>query len=175
MDRETRLWGYDVSPQAIALCRPRQNNRLEFIEGNPNTGGTPFDLLLAIDVIEHVEDCFAFLRGLAPLARHHVFHIPLEMHVSAVARMSPLLAARRGVGHIHYFSRETALALLADCGYEILAERYTAGALGLAQSGLATRVARLPRYVASQISTHFAARWLGGFSLLVLAKPRDSI
>lgn len=175
LDPQIDFWGYDISPQAIHLCRPKQNGRLHFVEGSPKRqNGEPFDLLLGIDVIEHVEDCFGFLRDLAPLARQHIFHIPLEMHVSAVARISPLLEARRQVGHIHYFSRETALALLADTGYTVVAERFTAGALGLRQRHLRTQLARMPRAILGRLSPGLAARWIGGYSLLVLVRPVGS-
>ncbi|MEO7001113.1 MAG: methyltransferase domain-containing protein, partial [Ktedonobacterales bacterium] len=31
MDPTCEFWGYDISPQAIALCQPRANDRLHFI------------------------------------------------------------------------------------------------------------------------------------------------
>lgn len=171
---KAQLWGYDVSPQAIALCRSKSTSRLRFVEGDPSSSpDTCFDIMLTIDVIEHVEDCFGFLRRLAPHGRLHVFHIPLEMHVSAVARVTPLLAARRAVGHIHYFSRETALALLAETGYEVIEARYTSGAIALAPRSIRTRFLRLPRQILFRVAPNLAARLLGGFSLLVLARPRS--
>ena len=168
MPADTEFRGYDISPDAMAICRPKQNARLSFVQGSPDASER-FDVLLAIDVIEHVDDYLGYLRRLTGRARHYVFHIPLEMHVSAVARMSPLLDARRGVGHIHYFSRETALAALRETGYAVVEERFTNGGLELRQPRLRTRIAALPRAMAAAVSPHFAARWLGGFSLLVLA------
>lgn len=170
----TRFVGYDVSPDAIAIARPRSNEMLSFVQGSP-IPAEPFDLMLAIDVIEHIEDYFGFLRAIAPQARRHIFHIPLEMHVSAVARVAPLIAARRGVGHLHYFSRETALAALRETGYAVIAERFTHGGAELQQKRLRARLATLPRAVAGAISPGLAARWLGGFSLLVLATADRSL
>lgn len=38
---------------------------------------------------------------------------------------------RRSVGHIHYFTKETALALLEDTGYRVIDHGYTWGATEL--------------------------------------------
>ena len=50
-----------------------------------------------------------------------------------------------------------------------MAERFTHGGAELQQKRLRARLAALPRAVAGAISPGLAARWLGGFSLLVLA------
>lgn len=163
--------GYDVSPAAIARCQSKQNDRLSFINGDYLGLETEIaDVLLAVDVIEHVEDYFGFLRALRGRARKFVFHIPLDLHLSSVARVRPLLLVRQKVGHIHYFLRETALATLADTGYRLIAERYTAGGVELQTGSSRTILLRLPRRVLSRVAPHVAARWLGGFSLLVLAE-----
>ena len=112
-----------------------------------------------------------FLRALNRRARNFIFHIPLDLHVSSVIRSRSIIEAREAVGHLHYFTRETALATLADTGFRVIDETFTAGGLELGRSGLATRMARLPRRLVRRLSPHAAARWLGGFSLLVLAEP----
>jgi len=68
-----------------------------------------FDVVMAIDVLEHVEDYFTFLRKISKKGKYKIFHIPLDMSVSAVLRISPLIDGRKKVGHIHYFSKDTAL------------------------------------------------------------------
>lgn len=169
----TKLAGYDVSPAAIARCASKQNARLSFVNADYLSLETDVvDLLLAVDVVEHIEDYFGFLRSLRSRARQFVFHIPLDLHVSSVARVAPLLAARRQVGHIHYFLRETALAALTDTGYRILAERYTAGGMELASASGRAALLRWPRRILFQAVPHLAVRWLGGFSLLVLAEAK---
>ena len=71
---------------------------------------------------------------------------------------------------------ETALAMLSDTGYRVLRERYTAGGLELDSAGRRARILHVPRRILFYTTPHLAARWLGGFSLLVLAKaaaPHD--
>ena len=129
-----------------------------------------FDLMMAIDVFEHVEDCFGFLRKLRPHGKHHVFHIPLDLSAQSVARGHPLMKKRRTVGHLHYFTRDTALALLEDAGYEVLDQQYTAGAMELPGRSWKSKAVRLPRRLLYASSPHLAVRLLGGYSLLVLAR-----
>jgi SAM-dependent methyltransferase len=165
-----RYTGYDISPDAYALCSRKGGGALEFRLGDLLAEEVSFDLALAMDVFEHVEDYFGFLRGLKGKARHKVFHIPLELSALAVARRSPLIDARRSVGHLHHFSKETALAALEDTGYRVLDHFYTSGRTELGSLGWKTRLLKGPRKALFRASPDTAARLLGGYSLLVLAQ-----
>jgi hypothetical protein len=74
------------------------------------------------------------------------------------------------VGHIHYFTKETALATLSDCGYKVIDYFYTSGSNDLSGNGLRSKLIKIPRKVLYSINKDIAVRLLGGFSLLVLAK-----
>jgi hypothetical protein len=79
------------------------------------------------------------------------------------------------VGHLHYFSRATALATLEDTGYRIVKAEYT----HLAQETQerhrgVTRLANLVRAGVQAISTDLAAKVIGGYSLLVLCAGTES-
>ena len=170
--------GFDLSPQAYALARTRQAANRRFVLGTA-MDQSGFDLALAIDVFEHVEDCYDFLRRMKGIATWKIFHIPLDMSVLAVAMNNPMWA-RREVGHVHYFSKETALATLADCGYQIVGYQFTnSQALNWKNLFVGGRTARklakllllgIPRTVVSMISPTLSARFLGGLSLLVVAR-----
>ncbi len=164
-----RLVGYDIAPEAHAIASRKASGNLSFRLGTPLGEDVFFDLALAIDVFEHVEDYFAFLRRLRPRARHKVFHIPLELSVQAVLRSRPLMEARRRVGHIHHFNRETALAALEDTGYEVLDSFYTSARTELSNVGWKSALLRWPRRIAQALSPDFSARVLGGYGLMVLA------
>lgn len=114
--------GYDISPEAISLCQGKENDRLKFYRKDFLTADHPhYDLLLLLDVFEHIPDYLSFLSTLRTGARHFIFHIPLDINVHAVARGSGhLLYMRSRYGHLHYFTRETALATLTDLGYRVL-------------------------------------------------------
>lgn len=168
----TRFDGYEISPQAHELCLGRANDAVrfhleDFAARAPR--GERFDLLLCLDVVEHVEDYPAFLRALRPRAAHAIFHIPLDMSVQSVWRRRPIVETRRRLGHLHCFMKDTALAALADAGYEIVDRTYTP--VEETATRLAARLARLPRKLLALASTDLAARLLGGWSLLVLARP----
>jgi len=163
--------GYDISPQAAEIAGKRAKQNLRFVHGNLlESSAEPFDVLLAIDVIEHIEDCIGFARALRSRGRDKVFHIPLDLSVQSVLRASPLMQTRREVGHIHYFTKETALATLTDAGLEIVDWFYTSGAIDLPSKSFRGRVAKLPRAAAFRVAPHLAARVLGGFSMMVLAR-----
>jgi len=166
----TRFCGYEISPQAFALCRERENDRLHFFCEDLIAGeGAAFDLLLCLDVFEHVEDYFGFLRGLRGKATHKIFHIPLDLSVQWVWRCRPIMREREQGGHLHYFTKETALATLRDAGYEVVDWCYTPGALANPRS-VKARLASWPRRLLSALNQDQVVRVLGGYSLLVLAK-----
>jgi hypothetical protein len=166
---DVRLVGYDVSPQALRLAGPRKD-RLHLVQGDARACGEHFELMLALDVLEHADDYLGFLRALREKADRFIFHIPLDMTVQAVMRMAPIVHARRSSGHLHYFAEETALATLADTGYVVVDREFTRGGLEVAPPRFRTRVAAIPRRVAFALNRRLAARLLGGFSLLVLAE-----
>jgi len=165
------LHGYEISPQAFELCRSKQKQNLKFFFGDLFTeGDRQFDIVMAIDVIEHVEDYFGFLRNLRRRGRFTILHIPLDLSVQTVLRSRPILRGRSAVGHIHYFTKETALATLRDVGYEVLDYSYTAGSLELPNRGWRANLLKFPRRLAFALHKDLAVRILGGYSLLVLAK-----
>ena len=165
-----RYAGYDISPDAYALCSRKTGGALEFHLADLTESDAHFDVALAMDVFEHVEDYFGFLRKLKARARHKIFHIPLDLSVLSVGRGKPIIKAWRDVGHIHAFTRDTALAALEHTGYRVIDSRYTSGRTELPNLGWKTRLLKGPRRLAHALSPHVAARVLGGYSLLVLAE-----
>jgi hypothetical protein len=170
LEPTARFFGYEISPDAYKICSAKSNARFNFRLGNLlEDEAARFDVVMAIDVFEHVEDYFSFLRRLRSRARFKVFHIPLELSVQNVLRASPLMHARRSVGHLHHFNRETALAALEDTGYEIVDEFYTSGRTQLGGLGWRTQLLKWPRRLTYSLSPETAVRVLGGYSLMVLA------
>jgi hypothetical protein len=171
MPETVRFEGWDVSADAIALAMSRSSEVIRFTRGDFLAENHHcHEVLLCLDVFEHVEDYIGFVRKLRGHAEWKVFHIPLDLSVQSVMRGTPIEKARRRLGHLHYFTKETALGTLRLCGYEIVAWAYTAGALDLPDRSLLQNMARLPRRLMRVISPDLAARWLGGFSLAVLAR-----
>ncbi|MBV9257194.1 MAG: methyltransferase domain-containing protein [Ktedonobacteraceae bacterium] len=165
------LWGYDISPQAIALSASRANEQLHFkLADIRQEQGVAFDLLLVMDVIEHLEDFFSFLREIQPKSQYKILHIPLDLSVQTLLRRQGLLHVHDTYGHIHYFTKEIALALLQDAGYEVLDSFYTSRAVEIPTDLLGRKLLRYPRKLLFALHQDFAVRLVGGFSLLVLAR-----
>jgi cyclopropane fatty-acyl-phospholipid synthase-like methyltransferase len=172
--------GYDISPQAISLARAKERDGLRYVCGDVRASAERFDLLMMIDVFEHVEDYFGFLRAMRPLADRFVFHIPLELSLWTLFHQRNLLATRKRIGHLHFFWKEQALASLVDAGYDIVANEYS---LPLdrwpadmpAQPKVKSRALPLLRAataLAWKLDPDWCARVFGTTSLLVLATPR---
>jgi cyclopropane fatty-acyl-phospholipid synthase-like methyltransferase len=171
MDNESLFWGYDISPQAFELCKSRANERLHFkLADIRQEQDTFFDLILVMDVIEHLEDYFGFLREIRSKSQYKILHIPLDLSVQTILRRNGLLKVRKSYGHIHYFTKEIAIQLLKDVGYEVLDYFYTSRAIEVPSNEFRRNLLRWPRKLLFAISEDLAARILGGWSLLVLAK-----
>lgn len=165
--------GYDISPQAIDLAKAKESPRVRFTNADPLSPDDTehFDLLLVFDVFEHVPDYLGFLRKCAQKARWKLFHIPLDLHVSSVLR-NAFMQDRYTVGHLHYFTADSALAALKDSGHRIVDTAYTNAATDLffAHPSLKKAVANVPRRLVSLVDTGLSARLFGGYSLLVLTE-----
>src|SRR2546426_997666 len=109
LDEGCTLWGYEISPQAFELCQPRANERLHFkLADIRQEEGVHFDLILIMDVLEHLEDYFGFLREIRPRSEYKIIHIPLDISVRTVL-LGRLLDFRAAYGHVHYFTKDVAL------------------------------------------------------------------
>ncbi|MEW6239725.1 MAG: class I SAM-dependent methyltransferase [Chloroflexota bacterium] len=169
---DAQLTGYEISPQAFELCKAKEKERLRFFLGDLLETQKRFALLLCIDVFEHIPNYLAYLEQLREHADHFVFHIPLDLSLLTILRPARLLQTRRSVGHLHMFTEELALAALRDTGYEIMDSFFTAGGVELEKNKrrIRTVLANLPRRIVGSFSQRLAARLLGGYSLLVLAR-----
>jgi len=164
-------WGYDISPDAIALCASRRNTALHFEVRDVRRDHCDafFDLLLILDVFEHVDDYMGLVRDIRSKGKHKLFHIPLDLSVQAVARRNGLLRRRDNFAHLHYFTKETALRTLTDVGYKLIDYFYTPRCIELGDLFI-QRLARFPRKLSFALSQDLTVRILGGYSLLVLAE-----
>ncbi len=170
MRKDCSFSGYEISPQAFELCKARANERVHFkLADLREEKGAWFDLLLALDVIEHLEDYFSFLRDLKSKSAHKIFHIPLDLSVQTVLRRQGLLKRRDLHAHLHYFTKDTALRTLEDTGYDVLDYFYTPRSIEFASEPI-QKLLKPPRRLGFAIHKDLTARVLGGFSLLVLAR-----
>ncbi len=170
---DAELSGYDIAPAVAKFWEDIDNTNICLKVGDFFTDNIKYyDVVLLLDVLEHVVDPHEFLARLKPYSDYIVIHFPLDLSAMSVLRESPLLYVRHKVGHIHSFTKGLALALLQECGYEVLDWQYTGAAFNAPQSGLKTWLARMPRSIAYAMNKDFGVRLLGGETLMVLAKPK---
>jgi SAM-dependent methyltransferase len=169
---DAELLGFDIAPGAADFWPAHATQRIAFTLGDFFAlSERHYDVLLLLDVLEHLGDPLSFLERAREHADHFVFHFPLDLSAVSVLRETPLLHVREKVGHLHYFTRGLALALLREGGYEVIEARYTGAAFNAPQRSLTTRLAGLARRLAYAVGRDFSARLLGGETLLVLARP----
>lgn len=169
---QAELSGYDIAPDAAKFWPSYDDLDIHFELGDINQNSiSKFDVILLLDVIEHVTDPHAFLTDLHGKAKYFILHIPLDLSAASVFRETPLLYARNKVGHIHYFTKHLALSLLEECGYRIIDASYTHAAATAPARSWKTFVARpIRRLVNALLGIDRGVLLLGGETLMVLVE-----
>lgn len=163
--------GYDISPQAIELCKPKSNAKMHFFQRDLlQESDINWDVLLAIDVVEHVEDYLGFLRAIKDKATYKVFHVPLEFFALSTLHSEFLCKQRLNSGHLHYFTKDILLQIFGELGYDVLDARYTPGYLVSRGHGWKDDLLYMPRRIGFLLHKDLTVRIFGGYSLLVLAR-----
>ncbi len=170
-DKNIQFSGYEIAREAFERARQNNKPRLQYFNINPFNESEKFDLLLMIDVFEHVEDPFKFLRMAAAKSKFKIYHIPLDITIYNIL-INNFKYMRYPGGHINYYTKFIALETLKETGHEIVDFFYTPGYLELNQKDitLVGKVLNWSRKILYKISPDFTAKFLGGYSLMVLAK-----
>jgi len=168
MPATRRLVGYEIADVPLTMAADRATDRLSFRLKDATDDDEIFDLMLIVDVIEHVPDPIAFLSSLRFKAKRTILHVPLDLSVQSVVRPGKLMSVRERVGHIHYFTPETAIATVQEAGYVIRGHVFTRS-FDLEATTVKARLARVPRRLLPEVVT---VRLLGGYSILIDASNR---
>jgi hypothetical protein len=158
-----RLVGYEITEVPLTMAAQRATERLSFKLIDAAEDGDVFDLMIIMDVIEHVPDPISFLRNLRFKAKRTILHVPLDLSVQSIIRPSKLMSLREQFGHIHYFTPETAIATVREAGYTVWGHTFTRS-FDLPPGSVKARVARIPRRLLPRKVT---VRMLGGYSILI--------
>jgi hypothetical protein len=165
LPHDTCFIGYDISPQLKNMWKERENDRIKFIKQ---------DILMFIDIIEHIEDYIGFLRKVKNRGNFKIFNFPLEIFAVKALMSHKYADSRSKYGHIHHFNKDICIAVLNDLGFEILDYFYAPGAIDLSSIStsvsFSSRMLKFPRILLSKISTDLTAKLLGGYSLFLLSK-----
>src|SRR5437660_1956479 len=119
------LCGEEVHPYSIELSLSIVYEILHFKPADiKQEKGAHFDLILLMDVLEHLEDYFTFWREIQPKSEYKIIHIPLDISARTVF-WGDLIKFRAAYEHIHYFIKDLAIQMLKDVGYEVVDYLYT--------------------------------------------------
>lgn len=168
-----KTWtGYDIAPDAIKIARSKEAPaiRFELADITSKTDETLFDVMLVIDVIEHLTDYLSFLKGIHSKSTYFVFHIPLDMCVWSLLREQMLIESKQRVGHIHNFTEDFIVSILSDYGFKEIDRFYTEPLFKPVL--LKHKLVSFIRKSLFKIAPKFTTKTLGGYSVMVLAGKR---
>lgn len=168
MPAHIQMTGYDISTAAIEMAKPKETSSLHFQCGNIAETKENFDLLLVMDVIEHLTDYFSFLNDISHKGRYTIFHIPLDMCVWSLFREQMLIESKQRVGHIHNFTEDFIKDILKDYGFNIKAQIYTEP--GFENITTKQKIINFIRKSLFKMNKKFSSKLLGGYSVLILAE-----
>lgn len=166
---DTQLVGWESSADAASLWTPTPGVTLR--RGDPIAGGERGDLVLALDVSEHVVDDVGFLRDLGRLAPRVLLRMPLDDSWLDQVRPARKRAARERYGHLHAYTRSVALDRVERAGWTVVATDYDRAppVLDSVRRRWMDRVRRVGLRVAPDLTVDA----LGGWSLMVAARKAD--
>lgn len=166
------LIGYDISVEAIELARKNTSDKINFFnEDVLQKEPVHTELMLIIDVVEHVDDFYGFLRKIRSKSNYCVFHIPLDLSCRTLMKPHVLLQQRQSVGHIHYYTKEMVEWALQDTGYEIIDWVYTKPVVDVKPADSIKRgLKKIFRNISFALNKDWSVKKWGGYSIMVLAK-----
>lgn len=163
--------GWDLSPDAAKFWNYGEKN-ISFHAGDifKTAQEERFDLVLLIDVIEHVENPHQFLANVKSITKNCFFHVPLDLSSLSVLFDYKLIQVRRQVGHIHYFTKGLFLELLREAGLKPLQVSYSDSWRDSPKKTLQTRILNIVRFFINFLSPEVNARLLGANTLFALTQ-----
>ncbi len=166
--------GWDISPDAAKFWNYNETN-ISFHAGDifKNISKNHYDIILLIDVIEHVENPHAFLAGVKEISNNCFFHVPLDLSAMSVVFDHKLLRVRRQVGHVHYFTKALFLELLCKADFTLKYASYSNSWKDSPKKTFKTNVVNIFRFITNFISPDLNARLFGGNTLFAFAENKN--
>ncbi|HET6992826.1 MAG TPA: class I SAM-dependent methyltransferase [Bacteroidia bacterium] len=160
--------GFDISKDAMTIAKKKETGKIKFFLKDIADESRFFDLILVIDVIEHIENYFQFLDKIVSRGEYTVFHIPLDMSVWTIYREKVLIESKKRVGHIHNFTEDFIISVLEDHGFKVIDKIYTKPMFE--SMTVKQRIANGIRKFTYLLNKKFATKFMGGYSIMVLCK-----
>ena len=83
------------------------------------------DVILLIDVLEHVLDPYSLLDALCSRAGYVIVHLPLELNLSTLLRPCSLKNAYDEVAHLHFYSPATFEIMCTHLRIDVISKTFT--------------------------------------------------
>lgn len=174
------LTGYDISSNGIALAEKQvakySNTCLSFEVGSAADIHKKVDYIFLMDVLEHVENPYKFLRELRNKANYIFLHLPLENSLAHIV-LGRLRRSYESFHHLHFFSWDSARIMLEECGYKLIAHQFTGGCRASLDihGTLSTKVLRHARFMAYHFLPNVTVAMAGGSVMIVIEAEDDSL
>lgn len=166
------FFGYEISHIPLDQSEQKPDN-VKFIVGDFfDVSELPsYDLVMLNDVVEHIPDCFSFLNRIKQYSRYMILRLPIEINVLHTLT-NRQAHNRRRLGHLHYFSKDTALATVEECGLTIVDWQYVFDGLNMPHTSRSLLKIALkgPRLIALNLFPDLGVRLFGGAGILILAR-----
>ena len=165
--------GYDINPDAIKEAKKNSSKLSFFNEDFVNLKEAKRDLIIAADVFEHVQDTYKFLKKLKDKGDFFLFNIPLEISLLSMIRKKNIFKhSFENVGHLHFYTKRTALLTLENIGFKILNCNLVNNRFEEFKKNkkLHSLIINIPQYILEKLGKDLACSIFGGYSLVVLAK-----
>jgi len=173
---ESVLKGYDINPDAIDLAKKNSVKVSFFNQDFINLEDQKGDLIIAADVFEHVQDKYNFLTKLKDKGNFFLFNIPLEISLFSMIRKKNIFKySFDNVGHLHFYTKRTALLTLENSGFKILNFNLVNNRFEEFRNNkkILSMLIIIPQYIIEKLSINLACSIFGGYSLVVLANKRS--
>jgi SAM-dependent methyltransferase len=169
------LYGYDIAPNAMHFWGKYEAANIHFQIGDfRQTNRRYYDVVLLLDVIEHLANPEEFLTALHGAAKYYILHVPLDLSALAVILDDRLLNVRQKVGHLHFFTKDLALSLMRESGFEVISWHYTGVASTAPNRNWKSLLRSLPGRLARG-NKDWWVKVLGGETLLILARSQSDV
>ncbi len=165
---DKKFSAFDLSQDAARFWDDNAVPNLTFSVRNICDVPGAFDLVLCLDVFEHVDDYIGFLRQLRTRGSKFIFNVPLDLSVGKLVS-GGLRFVREEVGHLHYFNAYTAIETLKYAGYRIEHSFLSAAFKRTLPRNIRQAIMLVPRWLTSVLGDRLSALLTGGYSLVVLA------
>ena len=164
--------GWDINPDAIEAAKKLSPN-ISFYADDMFNNTKFYDLIICADVFEHVEDYYGFLEKISKKAKYILFNIPLDINLLSLLRQNSIYKDTYDkVGHIHHFTKGTALLAIKHSGLDIVDAVYAKHRLERQSLTIKGKLLFIPQLILDLLNEDIASAVFGGSSLVVLVKSK---